>query len=355
MWEVVMRRAYKWRIVWVVLAAVVACTPATENIGENGATAGGPAGSPAVPQPQYTLSDENTHNKFSSTIQPTLRVPSGAVVEVFTKEATGGQLGPDSTLEDMANVNDDEIHALTGPIYVETAQPGDVLAVTFHEFEVMGWAWVAHSPYFGFLGDEVGESWFRTYRIAEGQSSITFAPGIEIPLDPFPGVIGVAPVTEELLDTIPPRANGGNMDIKHLTAGTTVYLPVFVEGGLLSIGDTHAAQGDGEVCGTAFEAPMRVVLEVGVVKGGRPIAEPQYETDDYYATTGFAETIDEAARKATRYMIDYLVAERGLDRGDAYALASLAGDLKINEVVDMPHMLVSMHMPKAIFSTSPSP
>ena len=328
---------------------VAAASCAFVDDGADGSAMAEPDKSRSVPEPQYTLSDENTHNRFSSTIPPTLRVPSGAVVEVFTKEATGGQLGPDSTPEDMANVNGDEIHALTGPIYVETAEPGDVLAVTFHEFEVMGWAWVAHSPDFGFLGDEIGESWFRTYRIGEGQKSVRFLPGIEIPLDPFPGVIGVAPVTEELLNTIPPRANGGNMDIKYMTAGTTVYLPVFVEGALLSIGDTHAAQGDGEVCGTAFEAPMRVVLEVNVVKGGRMIAEPEYETDSYYATTGFAETIDESARKATRYMIDYLVAEKGLERGDAYALASLAGDLKINEVVDMPHMLVSMHMPKAIF------
>jgi acetamidase/formamidase len=178
---------------------------------------------------------------------------------------------------------------------------------------------------------------------------VTFGPGVEIPLRPFPGVIGVAPATEERLNTIPPRANGGNMDNKHMGAGTTVYLPVFVEGALLSIGDTHAAQGDGEVCGTGVEAPMRVVLEVNVRKGGRSIPEPEYETDEYYATTGFAETTDEAARKATRYMIDYLVAERGLTRGDAYALASLAGDLKINEVVDVPHVLVSMHMPKGIF------
>ena len=331
------------------ISCVVAIACAPVDRAADAPEAAGQTASRVVPEPQYSLGDENTHNKFSSTIPPTLRVPSGAVVEVFTKEATGGQLGLDSTPEDMANVNGDEIHALTGPIYIETAEPGDVLAVTFHELEVMGWAWTAHHPDFGFLGEEIGESWFRTYRIGEGQTSVSFAPGIEIPIHPFPGVIGVAPVTEELLNTIPPRANGGNMDIKYMTAGTTVYLPVFVEGGLLSIGDTHAAQGDGEVCGTAFEAPMRVVLEVGVVKGGRPIAEPQYETDEYYATTGFAETIDEAARKATRYMIDYLVAERGLERGDAYALASLAGDLKINEVVDVPHMMVSMHMPKAIF------
>jgi acetamidase/formamidase len=344
-----MKRARELAWVWVAVAGtLMACAPPAEYGDDDGPAAGETAVLAEAPEPQFTLNAENTHNKFTSAIDPVLRVPSGAVVEVYTNEATGGQLGPDSTVEDLANVDWDLIHDLTGPIFVETAEPGDTLAVTFHELEVGDWAWTSHSPDFGFLGDEFGETWLRTFRIAKGASSITFAPGIEIPLRPFAGVIGVAPATETRLNTIPPRANGGNMDNKHMGAGTTVYLPVFVDGALLSIGDTHAAQGDGEVCGTAFEAPMRVVLQVEVQKG-RSIPEPQYETAEFYATTGFAPTIDEAARKATGYMIDYLVEERGLTRGDAYALASLAGDLKINEVVDVPHVLVSMHMPKNIF------
>lgn len=125
--------------------------------------------------------------------------------------------------------------------------------------------------------------------------------------------------------------------------------PVFVAGGLFSIGDTHAVQGHGEVSGTAMEMPMRIVYEISVIKGGRSIPKPQYETDEYYATTGFATTIDEAARTATRYMIDYLVETTGLSREQAYMLCPLAGELKIAEAVDMPHMLVTMHMPKHIF------
>jgi acetamidase/formamidase len=152
-----------------------------------------------------------------------------------------------------------------------------------------------------------------------------------------------------MLNTIPPRANGGNLDDPNLTAGTTVYFPVFVPGALFSIGDTHSVQGLGEVSGTAMESPMRIVYRISVIKGGRSIEEVQYETDAYYATTGFATTIDEAARKATRYMVDYLVETRGLSRVDAYMLCSLAGDLKIAESVDIPHMLVAMHLPKNIF------
>jgi acetamidase/formamidase len=158
--------------------------------------------------------------------------------------------------------------------------------------------------------------------------------------------MGVAPSTSEMLSTIPPRANGGNLDDPHVVEGTTVYLPVQVEGALFSIGDAHAVQGQGEVCGTAIETPMRIVAELNLLQSGRTMTEPQYENDDIYAVTAFGTTLDEAARKATGYMIDYLVAEHSLTREDAYVLCSLAADLEIAEVVDTPHVLVSMHIRK---------
>ena len=138
------------------------------------------------------------------------------------------------------------------------------------------------------------------------------------------------------------------MDDPNLVEGTTVYFPVFVKGALFSIGDTHAVQGLGEVSGTAIEAPMRIIYEVNVLKGEKKIEEPQYETDDYYAVTGFGTSIDIAAKKATRYMIKYLMDEHGLNRVEAYALSSLAAELKIAEVVDVPHYLVSMHISKDV-------
>jgi acetamidase/formamidase len=301
------------------------------------------------PTPQYTLTKDQTHNKFSRAIPPVLRVPSGAVIEVHTEEASDGQLQPGDGVEAVAALDFDPIHPLTGPVYVEGAEPGDVLAVTLHEIELGAYGWSAVVPGFGFLADAFPEPYLKTFTFEAGQTVVRFADGIEIPLRPFPGVMGVAPDTDELLSTIPPRANGGNMDDPHLVAGTTVYFPVFVEGALFSIGDTHAAQGAGEVCGTAIEAPMRIVYEVNVIKGGPKLLEPQYETADTYAVTAFAETLDEAARKATRYMIDHLVQTYGMGRTDAYVLCSLAGDLRIAEVVDVPHVLVTMHMPKAIF------
>ncbi|RMH23511.1 MAG: acetamidase [Gemmatimonadetes bacterium] len=302
----------------------------------------------AVPTPDFTLTAEQTHARFSAAIPPVLRVPSGAVIEAFTKEATDGQLTPTSDVSALATLDFDPIHPLTGPVYVEGAEPGDVLAVTLHAIEVGDWGWSAVVPGFGFLADRFTEPYLKTFELGPDATHAVFNDRIRIPLHPFAGVMGVAPATDSMLTTIPPRANGGNMDNRHLTAGTTVYFPVFVEGALFSIGDTHAAQGDGEVSGTAIEAPMRIVYQVEVLKGHRPLPEPQYETDDYYAVTAFATTIDEATRKAVGYMIDYLVDEHGLDPTEAYVLASLAGDLKISEVVDVPHVLVSMHMPKEV-------
>ncbi len=319
-----------------------------DGIPETGASSATSAADSHVPEAQFSLSADNTHARWSRTIEPALTVPSGSVVEVFTQEATGGQLSLESTVEDVANLDFDLIHALTGPIRVEGAQPGDVLAVTLHEIEVGDWGWAAIAPGFGFLADVFTEPWLRTFELGPDATHADFGNGIRIPIDPFPGVLGVAPDTDELLVTIPPRANGGNMDNRHMKVGTTVYLPVAIEGANFSIGDTHAAQGDGEVSGTAIEAPMRIVLELEVLRDFRDIAEPEYETADFYGVTGFGTDIDQATRKAVLAMIDYLEAAHGMAREEAYVLASLAGDLKISETVDMPHYLVSMHMPKAV-------
>ncbi|UCH98598.1 MAG: acetamidase/formamidase family protein [Candidatus Aminicenantes bacterium] len=303
-----------------------------------------------TPKAQYFLKRNQTHNKFSKKIAPVLKVPSGAVIEAETEEASDKQLKLDSSVEDLTKISFDPIHPLTGPVYVEGAQPGDVLAVTLHKIEIGDWGWVGVFPGFGLLADEFKEPYLRTFKLGKDTKTIRFSDKITIPLKPFPGVMGVAPDTDEMLSTIPPRANGGNMDDPHLTEGTTVYFPVFVEGALFSIGDCHSVQGAGEVCGTAVESPMRIIYEVNVIKGKPYLREPQYETDTYYAVTAFATTLDEAAKKALHYMVDYLEAEHGLDRTEAYVLCSLAGDLKIAEVVDAPHMLVSVHISKKIFN-----
>ncbi len=301
-------------------------------------------------KPDFTLSASQTHTKFSRNIEPAITVPSGSVVEVFTHEATGGQFDLESSVDDLANINMDMVHTLTGPVFVEGAESGDTLAVELLEIEPADWAWMALIPHFGFLTNEFGDKTIlKTFPLNNDRGYVDFSDNIRVPLRPFAGVMGVAPDTDDLLNTIPPRANGGNLDDPNLTVGTTVYFPVFVPGALFSIGDTHAVQGLGEVSGTAMEAPMRIVYRISILKNARTIEEVQYETDSYYATTGFAKTIDEAARKATRFMVDHLVETRGLSREDAYMLCSIAGNLHIAEVVDVPHMLVTMHMPKSIF------
>ncbi|AXT19436.1 acetamidase [Flavobacteriaceae bacterium AU392] len=301
------------------------------------------------PQIQYTLTTEQTHNKFSNTIEPVLTVQSGAVIEAFTEEASDGQFNLNSTIEALDSLDFEPIHPLTGPVYVEDAQPGDVLKVTLHKIELGDWGWNAILPGFGFLVDDIDVKYLKLYELGKDKTSVTFKDDIKLQLNPFPGVMGVAPDTNELLSTIPPRANGGNMDDPNMNEGTVMYFPVFVEGGLFSIGDGHAVQGLGEVCGTAIETPLRIVYEIELLKD-KSIKEPQYETEEYYATTGFAPTLDEAAKKATLYMVNYLENEHGLATDEAYALCSLAGDLQIAEVVDLPNMLVTMHISKSVLN-----
>jgi acetamidase/formamidase len=314
------------------------------SCGDGASDSTGPAADFVVPSGQ-------AHYKFSRAIPPVLRVPSGAIIEALTQEASDNLVAPGMTTEEYRHVQwpDDYGHPLSGPVYVEEAEPGDTLAVTLHRIEIGDWGWTDTDPAFAYLGNELKETHLKTYDFRVNKEFAEFADGIRIPLRPFPGVMGVAPDTDEMLSTIPPRANGGNMDDPDIVEGTTVYFPVFVEGALFSIGDTHAAQGHGEISGTAIEAPMRVVYEVNVIKAGRKIEEPQYESEDSYAVTAFAETLDEAAKKATRYMIEYLVTEHGLERHEANMLCSVAADLKIAEVVDE-NVLVSMHIPKSVLA-----
>jgi acetamidase/formamidase len=185
-----------------------------------------------------------------------------------------------------------------------------------------------------------------------------FKPGIRIPLEPFCGVMGVAPAESGSLDTIPPRLNGGNIDIKQLVKGSKLFLPVLHPTALFSLGDAHAAQGDGEVCGTAIETPMVVTVRFGLHKGAS-IPELQYTTPGsavekankkgYYVTTGHSPDLFVAAQQATRHMISHLAKHYDLTSHEAYALCSVAVDLRVSEVVDAPNWLISAFLPLDIF------
>jgi acetamidase/formamidase len=212
---------------------------------------------------------------WDNDIEPELEIDSGGVVEFTVRDASDEQLRSDSTSEDVARLDFDHVNPVSGPAYVRGARPGDVLAVEILEFRPREWGWTALIPGFRLLADEFPEPWLRISRIEPERGRVIFGEGIELPYEPFPGTIGVAPAEPGPHSIVPPSSWGGNMDTKHLRAGTTLYLPVGVDGALFSVGDTHSAQGDGEVCGTAIETAMEVSLRLSIRRDFR-IDAPQY-------------------------------------------------------------------------------
>jgi len=297
------------------------------------------------------------HLAWDNSIAPVATAGSGAVVEFDLLDASCGQIGPDATVQTVATLDFARVDQVNGPISVEGAAPGDTLQVEFLELQPAEWGWTAIIPGFGLLAEEFPEPALKMWRLADGWAE--FAPGVRIPLEPFCGEIGLAPGALGALSTIPPYRHGGNMDTKHLTQGATLYLPVETEGALFSLGDGHAAQGDGEVCGTAIETPMRATVRLTVRKD-LPVRAPQFmtagpltrgaNTAPYYATDGIAPDLLEAVRDAVRHMIEHLERTYGLARPDAYMLCSVAVDLKICEVVDAPNWLVGAFLPQSIFT-----
>ena len=296
---------------------------------------------------------------WDNSARPVLEIESGEIVELETTDASGGQLTADSTAADVGTLNFDLVNPITGPVYVRGAEPGDVLAVEILELRPRDWGWTAIIPGFGLLADEFTEPWLRISQVDGRRGRVSFADDISLPFAPFPGTIGVAPPEPGRHSVIPPRRWGGNMDIKHLQPGCTLYLPVGVQGALFSVGDTHAAMGDGEVCGTAVETAMEIAVRL-TVRRDINARFPQYElpaghlargeTSSYHVCTGIHDDLMEATREATRALVDHIVDRRGRDRHEAYAIASVAADLRIHEVVDAPNWVVGAFLPDSIFA-----
>ncbi|MFZ0039864.1 MAG: acetamidase/formamidase family protein, partial [Solirubrobacteraceae bacterium] len=207
-------------------------------------------------------SAEHTAFVWDNSLAPALEVESGATVEFETVDASGGQLNPDSTAQDVANLDLTKVNPVTGPVFVKTAEPGDVLQVEIRELKPNTWGWTAIIPNFGLLADEFPEPWIHISAIDPSAGKVEFIDGITLPFEPFPGTIGVAPDQPGEHSVLPPTKWGGNLDVKHLRTGTTLFLPVAVQGALFSVGDTHAAMGDGEVCGTAIESAMDIAVRL---------------------------------------------------------------------------------------------
>lgn len=305
----------------------------------------------------HSVHSDRTHTVWDNSIAPVLEIESGEIVELEVTDASGGQLDRDSTVADVAALDFTRVNPVTGPVFVKGAAPGDVLEVEIVSLRPRDWGWTAIIPGFGLLADEFGEPWLQISTV-EGDR-VAFLDDVVLPFEPFPGTIGVAPAEPGEHSIVPPSRWGGNLDIKHLRVGTRLLLPVGVEGALFSVGDTHAAMGDGEVCGTAVEAPMDIAVRLDV-RRGLSIAAPQYvvapgelartEAGGYHVCTGVATDLMEATRDATRAAIAHIVERRGGTVQEAYALVSVACDLRIHEVVDVPNWVVGCFVPDGLFA-----
>jgi len=302
-----------------------------------------------------------TWGYFDARTPPALRIRSGDTVEIETLPGGGAteleaaglprdKMQP-ALLEVEREVKDrgEVPHILTGPVWIEGAEPGDVLEVKILAVElVVPYAWNTIAPGKGFLPDEFPYAYSKLVPLDLARNLAKFSEGIELPLKPFFGVMGVAPpAATGRISSGPPWIHAGNMDNKELVAGTTLYLPVHVKGALFSAGDGHAAQGDGEVCVTALETSLKGIFQLSVRKDMK-LRWPRAESPTHYMTMGFHENLEEATKIALLEMLDFLVSEKRLSRSEAYILASDAADLRITQLVDGKKGVHAL-LPKAIF------
>ncbi len=350
------------------------------------------------------------HNRWHPGIAPVVHCDPGDEVVLDTRDAFDGHMGPRATLATVAAPNLNVVHPLTGPVFVDGAEPGDILEVEVLDVEPDSYGYTVQVPGFGFLRDVFPDPFMVRWSIAGGWAESSDLPGVRIPGHSFMGTIGLAPsrelmaattareqaaldrggfvlppdptdavpadeaIAREALRTIPPRETAGNVDIKQLGKGAHLYIPVYEPGGLFSAGDAHFAQGDCETCGTAIEMRATLHVRFAVHKGlaaARDIRDLQFSRDDYhvapefaaprrfFATTGLSVTKDGenrsedltlAARNALLNMIDHLGHHGGWTPQQAYAICSVAVDLKVSELVDVPNFVVSAFLPLDIFA-----
>lgn len=301
---------------------------------------------------EHVLDSRQIHHNWDNSREPALVVASGDVVH-FDLPITGeGQVTEDSVIDDVA-WDFDTVYNLAGPVFVDGAQPEDTLEVEILELQAGDWGWTAIIPELGLLADDFPEPYLKIFDL-RGRERASIVPGVRVPIDPFLGTIGVHPDEPGQLAPFPPHKGGGNIDNRHIVIGSTLWLPVWCKGALFSCGDAHAAQGDGEVCVSAIECSMTATLRLTIRNRRSPtpaFATPGcvFDPGPYYGTMGIDPELMEGARKAVRSMIDWLSAEHGMSREDAYVLCSLAGNLHIHEIVDAGVWNVGMTMPRSVF------
>jgi acetamidase/formamidase len=299
---------------------------------------------------------DRVHFTWDQAHQPILEIESGDTVFLTTRDVSDGQIGLNFDRSVLDGLDWNRVYPLCGPFHVVGAEPGDTLAVEILDLHALGWGWTAIIPGLGLLAERFREPYLRIFDLTPGD--VTFLrDDIAIPIEPFLGTMGVCPVGANGEAIMPPGRVGGNMVTRHLTRGTTLYLPVQVPGALFSCGDAHAAQGDGEVCVTGIECPMYASLRFTLHKDKR-IQSPQYRTAGaltprvnhgrFYGTTGVGPDLMQAAREAVDSMVDHLSQTYRLTPEDAYLLSSLTVDLKISEIVDAGQYIVSAVFPESV-------
>jgi len=308
---------------------------------------------------QHTIHKKHIHHGWNNAFPPCLTIAPGETVQFETLDASSGQFTRTSTAADVEKLDLAHVNPVTGPVYIDGAMPGDALKVTVLSLRPSGWGWTANIPGFGLLTDQFPKARIHHWNYDSGLTPAMYGPGGRVPLKPFTGTIGVAPAEPGLHSIIPPRNVGGNMDARDIAEGTELYLPIEVEGALFSVGDTHAAQGDGEVCGTAIESPIDVALKFELVKDAR-LRSPRYvtpgpvsrhfDTHGYEVTTGIGPDLMAGARMAVSEMIELLSRRYGYDPLDAYMLCSVCADLRISSIVDVPNWVVSFYFPRVVLA-----
>jgi acetamidase/formamidase len=303
---------------------------------------------------EHFLSAEPTHSRWNRALQPRLTIAPGDTVHLECVDASGAQVRPGMSVAEFLTIDRGRIHALTGPISVQGAEPGDVLQINVLEVAHKGWGWSSVISGLGFLKERFAEPYLFHWRL-EGEVSRSLAPAV-VTLRPFCGVMGVAPAEDGEFRTRPPGIFGGNMDVRELCGGATLYLPVLNRGAVFSTGDAHAAQGDGEVCINGIECPVDATLRFRLHKGQRlpgpliesALARKQDATDEAWIVVESATDAVAAARAATSRMIDLLVARWGFQEVHAYLLCSVAMHLRLSQVVNEPMYTVSAAIAKQI-------
>ena len=303
---------------------------------------------------EHTLSAEPTHSVWDRTLEPRLRIAPDDEVQIECVDASGGQVKPGMTTAEYLTIDRTKIHALTGPIWVDGAEPGDVLEIDVLFTQHSGWGWSSVVEGLGFLKERFREPYLFHWKL-DGDVTRSLAPAA-VPVRPFLGVMGVARADDGSFRTRPPGLFGGNLDVRELCAGSKLYLPVYNRGALFSCGDGHAAQGDGEVCINGIECPLDVTLRFRLHKQ-QPLSGPIVESSDTVAPDSIADSwvvvetgtsLEDAARAATSRMVDLLVSRWGFSDVHAYLLCSVALKLRLSQVVNEPVHTVSAAISKQI-------